>query len=496
MDAGEPDRAHEPGLDDRGAARGRPRAFSPSFVVVVFLAFVGALLPLFAAVVLAVDLLERLDARSRRAVEEASRLAAIGSEVSDTLPDLERYARQYAVLADPEILDAFHRSLSDLRAAWTGGAEALPLDLRAAVADLDRQLDDVESTLSEAPWGSEPEARARASADLGLRFAPIARAARMAESAAGQTTRRRLATLQQEASDAQQLLAGLAVALIPACLGVSVLLARAVGSPVRQLDRAIRRIGRVELDDPVRIPGPRDLRALGERLDWLRLRLLHLETERARSLRHLSHELKTPLTAIHESVKMLIGGRPAEESARRELAAILDRNVLRLRRSVEELLVLAVTGPTAEPLRGRRLDLAELVREVLAEQAPSLRRVTVRTELAPVVVAADRGRLAIVLENLLSNAVKYGGGRIDLRLGRRGDEAVLRVRDDGPGVLPGPPGSGPVLSSTTFSSSGLGLDICREHLLAHGGSLTLIEADGGACFEVRLPLSPTRSAGE
>jgi two-component system sensor histidine kinase GlrK len=75
--------------------------------------------------------------------------------------------------------------------------------------------------------------------------------------------------------------------------------------PVRQLDQAIARLGASRFDEPVAVGGPADLRLIGRRLDWLRTRLSELETDRERSLRHVSHELKTPLTALREGVSLL-----------------------------------------------------------------------------------------------------------------------------------------------------------------------------------------------
>ena len=89
---------------------------------------------------------------------------------------------------------------------------------------------------------------------------------------------------------------------VAVALAVSLLLAVAFGAwlmrPLNRFERSIEKLGDGYSDLPVQVGGPRDLRQVGERLEWLRQRLNELEADRARVLRHVSHELKTPLAAL------------------------------------------------------------------------------------------------------------------------------------------------------------------------------------------------------
>ncbi len=85
--------------------------------------------------------------------------------------------------------------------------------------------------------------------------------------------------------------------------------------------------------------GPADIEKLGRQLEWLRLRLLELAQERNRFLRHMSHELKTPLANIREGTELLMDGAVGElASGQREVTGILRENGLRLQRMIENLL--------------------------------------------------------------------------------------------------------------------------------------------------------------
>jgi len=80
---------------------------------------------------------------------------------------------------------------------------------------------------------------------------------------------------------------------------------RQTDPPARQ---AIRRLGAGEFEGDIRVGGPADLKYLGSRLDWLRQRLIELEQQKRLFLRHVSHELKTPLTALREGSELLAEG--------------------------------------------------------------------------------------------------------------------------------------------------------------------------------------------
>src|SRR5690606_23359997 len=86
-----------------------------------------------------------------------------------------------------------------------------------------------------------------------------------------------------------------AAAVIPATLVVAGVFVVLITRPMREVGRAIRRLGARELADPSEVRGPRDVEALGRELDWLRRRIQELEHQKLTFLRHISHELKTQI---------------------------------------------------------------------------------------------------------------------------------------------------------------------------------------------------------
>src|SRR5207253_7412876 len=88
-------------------------------------------------------------------------------------------------------------------------------------------------------------------------------------------------------------------------LTIALALTRYIARPISEIDGAIRQLGGADFSKPIAVRGPEDLRYLGRRLDWLRRRLDEFETQKNRFLRHVSHELKTPLTALREGAELL-----------------------------------------------------------------------------------------------------------------------------------------------------------------------------------------------
>jgi signal transduction histidine kinase len=205
------------------------------------------------------------------------------------------------------------------------------------------------------------------------------------------------------------------------------------------------------------------------------------------------HDLHGPLTVIRGLCATLARDEASPE--RRRAIDLIDAESLRL---AAGLRVLGQHTPGKGPGEGEPLDLAALVecagRRFGPVAAAYGARLDTRGAHAPVWIDGDARLLERVIDNLLRNAIRHcsAEGRIELVLSRRGARAVLRVRDDGPGVAPadreriflaGERGSAP-----RGDGRGLGLAIAGDIVRAHRGRLTLDAVGAGACFRVTLPL--------
>jgi two-component system sensor histidine kinase GlrK len=281
-----------------------------------------------------------------------------------------------------------------------------------------------------------------------------------------------------------------------------------IGRPLRQIDRAIDELGRGAFFRAIRVSGPLDLERLGRQLEWLRQRLLDFAQERNRFLRHMSHELKTPLANIREGTELLMDGAVGPlENAQREVAGILRENGIRLQRMIENLLSFSAWQTNSVGLELSEFRVRPVIKQVIENQQLALlaQRVRLDVRVEDVTLFADRGKLRLILENLLSNAVKYSprSGTIVVRAHAEGEDFVLEVADTGPGI----PAEERASVFDAFytgrapggnvKGTGIGLSVVLEFVNVHRGNIEIVEGEwNGAHFRIRMPLRATPIAAE
>ncbi|MCW8139262.1 MAG: PAS domain-containing protein [Planctomycetota bacterium] len=230
--------------------------------------------------------------------------------------------------------------------------------------------------------------------------------------------------------------------------------------------------------------------------------LRRLETLRREFVANVSHELKTPLTAICGLVETMLDDDAMEAATQRRFLEKVQRQADRLATLVRDLLTLSRVEQEESTVERAPLDLREPVLESLRGLALVAEEKGIAVEHAvpavAVPVVGERETLRQAVDNLLDNAVKYTpvGGRVWLRLRVEGDAAVVEVQDTGIGI--DPRDQGRVFErfyrvdkarSRELGGTGLGLSIVKHVALTHGGEVSVDSAlDEGSTFRIRLPL--------
>lgn len=432
---------------------------------------------------------ERLLDESRQGSERAIVLTAAIQELGERTVDVERSARQFLVLGKPELRHRFDEQL----------AQALHVVERIEASDakpLQQLLGGWRRVADGLADGLDGQV---AQADIAPLLSRLAELNGLLKQA-GQDwveSQNRLMFAELEATRLQ--LGG----RILAALGGALLVALAMGwwllRPVRHLEQAIVRLGASRFGEPVRVGGPSDLQRLGKRLDWLRQRLMELEDNRDRTLRHVSHELKTPLTALKEGVALLTEEVPGPLAPRqKEVVDILQHNVGSLQTQIESLLTL--NGAAFE---AQRLDIAAVDPKKLLNFAVQRRELHARARELNIEVDAphttamlDAGKMAIILDNLLSNAIDFSPENATITLTASHVEGLWRFDciDEGPGVdeadrqrIFDPFVQGQRSAPAPRQGSGVGLSIVRELVRGMGGTVQLVPQPQGAHFRVEIP---------
>jgi two-component system phosphate regulon sensor histidine kinase PhoR len=230
-----------------------------------------------------------------------------------------------------------------------------------------------------------------------------------------------------------------------------------------------------------------------------------VEEMRADFVANASHELRTPLAALSGFIDTLKGPAREDAQARARFLAIMQDQAGRMARLIDDLLSLSRVELNEHRRPDTPIDLVPIVRQVAngLETLARDRGVTVNIDAADasLVVAGDRDELIRLFENLIENALKYGapGKRVDIRLarkpGRDRDDAVVAVRDYGPGISPE---HLPRLTERFYrvdvgesraqGGTGLGLALVKHIVNRHGGALDIASRPGeGATFSVQFP---------
>lgn len=468
-----------------------------SFLKFILLGFLLASLPLLYALGELILSLEQLQTQGREAVQQAAQAGRTSRQLFEQAATLERIVRQHLILDDSALLDDYDRLRQEFRTTANQLA-LLPLG-DEPLAALDA-LTDSESRLHKLLV--MPQRSSDIQAQLTDGYARLADRTQAMLAASTQLTENAIVRLQEIATQGRQKWLYLALATAAIALAVGILFAVLIARPIRQVDLAIRRMGTADFTHPIEVNGPEDLRYLGQRLEWLRSRLSDLEEQQNRFLRHVSHELKTPLTAVREGAELLrdnVGGKLSSEQ--REIVRIVRQNTLSLQKLIEDLLTYHQTRAMESQAAGPVV-MQDVVQRVLNEHklAALARMVTFDQQLVPAQVVGDAEKVRTIVDNLVSNAIKYSPRSAPIVVSLRAEHgfAVLDVVDRGPGIDPGererifesfyqgrPPVDGRV------KGSGLGLAIAREYALAHGGRIEVVEPgpnEQGAHFRLSLPL--------
>lgn len=233
--------------------------------------------------------------------------------------------------------------------------------------------------------------------------------------------------------------------------------------------------------------------------------LVSMEAERLRNslLSAISHDLRTPLTAIVGLASTLHQSADLASDKRAELSLAIHEEALRMSGLVINLLDMARLQSGKLNLNLQWQPLEEVVGSALRASAHALRNHQLRTDIPAdlPLISFDAVLLERVLCNLLENAAKYGKSMIDISAERLGEEIRLHVSDDGPGIPAGINIFEKFTRGDTEAASpgvGLGLAICESIMQAHGGSISAENLpQGGARLSISLPLgvAPTLPAG-
>ncbi|MFO7549994.1 MAG: HAMP domain-containing sensor histidine kinase [Haliea sp.] len=462
----------------------------------VLVGFFAALAPLCVAILFSVQALEELAASDRDVTRRVMEATRMGQEIQREALEMERHARQYLALSDPELATLFEHERQAL------GEKLIGLQARVAQPSKDlvallQAVRLVDLAGAHAMVMEDGDA-GHAVALLNQSFAAITEHRRGVQQWLTTSVDQLLA---ENAAQASSIVDGLVMQLsflAVATLALLISFSYWINKPVQDLTEEIHRLGTAGLSHTIEISGPQEMAALGEKLEWLRRRLHEADQQKAQFLRHISHELKTPLSSLREGTDLLaeqVTGRLSQQQ--QSVVDIVRQNAIELQRLIESLL--DYNEVPGQQLSIKEFDLSGLWWELLENYRISIEQKNLHLETHCTVGSwvADRGNLKTALDNLLSNAVHYTpeGGSIEITWRGEGDSLVIEVANSGspipeedservfePFFQSSAKRSGPI------KGSGIGLSVARECIEAQGGSLALVSHSRfPVCFRLLCP---------
>ncbi|MFT4562212.1 MAG: two-component system sensor histidine kinase GlrK [Gammaproteobacteria bacterium] len=440
----------------------------------VLIGFSIVALPLLLGIARAAYRVDQLAEHSQHLVVHGVQVTRVHERLAEHITDMERYVRQYYVVGDPTLwglylenkvtftealqvlrrMDGEHslaRQLLELMQLNDGIDDSIPLrDSSATLVAHDAPESIVEHFTNLRALAINISERSTSYLDVEIE------------------------TLGYEAARAQHELFWQSIALLPLTIGLVALFSAMIVRPIRDLASAITKLGEQGFSSTIAINGPDELRALGARLDWLRIRLRETDETKNTFLRHISHELKTPLASLREGTELLSDGSVGTLSvAQKEVADILHENCLKLQTLIENLLNFSAWQHETRELKISRFDFRSLVNFVVAQHRLEIRRKELEVTItsAPVTLCADRRKFRTAIDNLISNAVKFSPqrGQITIAIRAMAESGCVDIVDQGPGVSPGdrefvfePFYQGQPLAGSTVRGTGIGLSVVRE----------------------------------
>lgn len=457
-----------------------------SVLQLLLIGFLVVVAPLGMAILHTVQTLGDLSDKNRALTVSVVSLNREGQALQRDLLDLERRGRQYLALKNADLLELFQRERLTL------------LDSLTALEERVGRSPQILGRLREQLIGVEPGSQTET--EVMAAFSAISEGRAEAGEWLTAEVDLRVSAHAQESERIKDSLLFMVLLMVLATLALMLFVGYGINRPVQRVAEKIRLLGEGELTQPVRVSGPKDIQALGRQLEWLRSRLDEIDQQKLQFLRHISHELKTPLANLREGSDLLAERLLGDlEPRQQEVVDIVQRNAIELQRLIENLL--DYTQLPNQQLSSEETRVDELVSTIVQNYQITItnKQLALNNRLSSSMCFVDQGKLKVALDNLISNAVNYtpDNGTIEITGGLMDQCLDITIANSGEPIpedeqkhLFKPFFQGSSIRRGPIKGSGIGLSVARECIDVQGGTIELVEhPDFAICFRLLCPVS-------
>jgi len=474
-----------------------------SFLLVAMPLMIGLLVVFFQ--------MDKLSMQMQSIVNQSAAVMENSRLVTTQTLSLKRSAEQYLILQNRKLLSRYHEQRQALQQSIET-LHRLPVenDMTLSLGQISAVEQRLFSKLQEIDT-RQTLLSSDETVSIDERPAELAQLGTLIEKLPGEasefvrTSRDKMAT---RASQSKQSLLILLLTIIPTAIALALISSTLINRPLKNIISLIRRMGEGEYPKDTHVGGPKNIEALGEQLHWLSERLSQIEQQKITFLQNISHELKTPLTAIREGADLMqehVLGELNEEQ--REVLEIMNQNTYLLQNQLESLLDFNLALTMDEPCPQVPVNI-KLVMEKIIDKLHLIlksRQLTVDNDTPPARVIGNQAQLETLFENILTNAIKFSpsGGTIRISTDVTDDGIDVIVQDAGPGfnedevhMVFKPFYQGRKSPNSHIKGTGLGLSIAKRYADLHGGRIEIANSTIGAAVKVLLPVNNLKFAHE
>jgi two-component system sensor histidine kinase GlrK len=274
--------------------------------------------------------------------------------------------------------------------------------------------------------------------------------------------------------------------IIPITVVIAGLFIFLITTPLKKLIEKIQSLEKGDFEKKIELRGSPEITEIADALEIMRLRLHALELQKSSFIRHISHELKTPLAAIREGTELLYDNSVGElNDEQQEVCHIIKASVSRLQRLIEDLLDFNIVLDSTSLQDSEKIYLKSLLDSVLADHKLDVKRkgIAIKQDVDNILFHSNAKQLKVVLDNVLSNAIKYSpmNSSIEISSTFKDKKLQLSIIDQGPGISPEIKEKvfdafyqGPAPENNQIKGSGLGLTIVKELLMRLNGEINIV----------------------
>lgn len=474
-----------------------------SIKTLTLLGFGLVALPLVFAFLYSANQVNKLSQQGTTAIFNVAELVENNRQISQVLTRLERFASQYVVLKEKELLKQYNEQKQLLEDIFTQrfnhNNDKQFTILIKQFTDKVIEIDQLIQETSSQPINLE---------QLQSHFKVLAQINQQLSLHSNKIINQQANDMEASANHVKRTML-FSLLIIPITLLIAGVFIVLITLPLKVLLSKIKLLEQGNFQLPITVDGSIEIEEIAEALELMRSRLHALELQKSSFIRHISHELKTPLAAIREGTELLYDNSVgALNNDQQEITNIIRSSVTRLQRLIEDLLDFNIVLDSTSLQDAEVINLTKEIEHALSLRVLDLKRkqLLITQEVNNISLQCNSKQLSVILDNLLSNAIKFSpdNGTITIKAWLEQQTLHLTITDQGIGISPALYDKifdafyqGPSAHNSQIKSSGLGLTIVKELLMRLNGTITInsdIIAPSTTTFKITLPRAQLMSS--